>query len=318
MNEIIALGELLIDFTAAGQNAAGIALYARNPGGAPANVLAMAAKLGVSTALIAKVGADALGDYLRDYVGALGIDASCVFSVTDAPTTLAFVHLDARGERSFSFYRDPGADSRLRQADINPACLKQCRVFHFGSVSLTADPARETTLWAAQQAKEGGAIISFDPNYRPLLWRGEAAAQAQIRRALALADIVKISDDELLLTTGCSDPQRGAKALLDAGVSAVIVSLGAEGSLAFTKHASAYAKAYPVQAVDTTGAGDAFWGAVLYRIHNKSLPEIRSLETPMWEDILRFANAAGGLTATGAGAIPAMPDSSAIWRLMRG
>ena len=317
MKEIVALGELLIDFTPAGQNAAGIALYGRNPGGAPANVLAMAAKLGARTALIAKVGADALGAYLQNSVASAGIDASCVFSSADAPTTLAFVHLDARGERSFSFYRDPGADSRLRQAEIDPAFLRETRIFHFGSVSLTTNPARDTTLWAARLARESGAVISFDPNYRPLLWRDEAAAQAQIRSALALADIVKVSDEELCLTTGCMDPQAGAKAVLDAGASAVIISMGPEGSLTFTRNASAYAKAYPVQAVDTTGAGDAFWGAVLYRIRDFTLAEIRNLDQAAWENILRFANAAGGLTATGSGAIPAMPDGEAIRQLMR-
>jgi len=231
INDILAMGELLVDFSPAGENSSGIALYARNPGGAPANVLAMAAKLGSKTALIAKVGNDFFGDYLEQYIGGIGIDTQGLIRDDRVPTTLAFVHINAQHERRFSFYRDPGADSQLTKSDVNPPSLCKCAIFHFGSVSLTNCPVRETTLWAAQQARKNGAIVSFDPNYRPLLWDREVNAQTQIRTAIKLSDIVKISDEELALSTGYENLEDGAQFVLDNGASAVVVSLGARGSV---------------------------------------------------------------------------------------
>jgi fructokinase len=315
MVDILALGELLIDFSPAGINGQGIALYARNPGGAPANVLAMATKLGADTALITKVGNDSFGEYLRDVLLESGVGVRGLVQDAVVPTTLAFVHISPSGERSFSFYRNPGADSRLKIGEVDQEQLRQCRIFHFGSVSLTDNPTRETTLWAAETAKKAGAVVSFDPNYRPLLWRDEAAAEKQILSALRLADIVKISDEELQLSTGYSDPENGAKAVLDTGASAVVISLGAGGSYVRTRKAQVHADAFPVHAVDTTGAGDAFWGTVLYALKERSIQEIRELDAESWMRILRFANAAGALTATASGAIPAMPALDKILRL---
>ena len=316
MHDIVALGELLIDFTPADTSSREIALYARNPGGAPANVLAMASRLGADTALIAKVGVDSFGDYLREVIRGSGVAVRGLVQDQTVPTTLAFVHISPSGERSFSFYRNPGADSQLEIAEVDTEQLESCRIFHFGSVSLTDNPARETTLWAAETAKKAGAMVSFDPNYRPLLWRNEAEAENQIHHALRLADIVKISDEELLLSTGFSDPEDGAKAVLDTGAAAIVVSLGAGGSYVRTQKTQARVNAFPVQAVDTNGAGDAFWGSVLYALKERSINEICEMNAENWTRILRFANAAGALTATAMGAIPAMPDLKAINKLV--
>ena len=194
MYDIVALGESLIDFTPAGINEMGMPLFSQNPGGAPANVLAMASKLGRSTAFVGKVGRDAFGRFLQEHMEKAGIDCSALRRDDRVPTTLAFVQLDEYGDRSFSFYRDPGADVMLRPEEVDDTLLEGCRIFHFGSVSLTKEPCRGTTLWAARRAREAGALISYDPNYRPFLWPSVEAARRALCAALELTDILKVSD----------------------------------------------------------------------------------------------------------------------------
>ena len=213
MYDIVALGESLIDFTPAGINEMGMPLFSQNPGGAPANVLAMASKLGRSTAFVGKVGRDAFGRFLQEHMEKAGIDCSALRRDDRVPTTLAFVQLDEYGDRSFSFYRDPGADVMLRPEEVDDTLLEGCRIFHFGSVSLTKEPCRGTTLWVARRAREAGALISYDPNYRPFLWPSVEAARRALCAALELTDILKVSEEEMCLLTGESTLPGGAEKL---------------------------------------------------------------------------------------------------------
>lgn len=312
MFDVVALGESLIDFTPAGTNELGMALFASNPGGAPANVLAMHAKLGGKTAFIGKVGRDAFGLFLRETMQAAGIDLSGLTMDGTIPTTLAFVQLSATGDRSFSFYRKPGADIMLRRQEVPPELLRNCRIFHFGGVSLTDEPCRGATLWSAQQARQAGALVSYDPNYRPLLWQDEPSAVAQMLSALRLAHLVKVSEEELLLLSGTQNLEAGAAKLRSFGPHVVVVTQGAAGAFVQTSSLSVQRPAYPVATVDTTGAGDAFWGALLFRVGKLAPGSLQTLSVETWADILDFANAAGSLTTTKPGAIPAMPDAEVL------
>ena len=306
MYDVVAMGESLIDFTPAGTSELGMPLFCQNPGGAPANLLAMNAKLGGRTAFLGKVGRDAFGTFLRAHMEAAGIDCSGLQVDARVPTTLAFVQLDEQGDRSFTFYRDPGADLMLRAEEVDPAFLEGCRIFHFGSVSLTGEPCRSTVLWAAQRAREAGALISYDPNYRPFLWPDEETARAQLRAALPLADLLKVSEEELLLLTGETDLSRGAAALQAQGPAVVFVTRGPGGAYFRTPAGERSLPTHAVTAVDTTGAGDAFWGALLSQVPGRGRAALEALDLEAWTRAARVAN------ATAKGAIPAMPDAAAI------
>ncbi len=263
MFDVVALGESLIDFTPNGTNAQGIELFARNPGGAPANVLAMNARLGGKTAFIGKVGKDGFGDFLRQTLVESSIDVSGLVIDEKIPTTLAFVQLDSKGDRSFTFYRNPGADVMLTSAEVNRNLIDDAAIFHFGSVSLTSDPSRTATLEAARYARQQGKLVSFDPNYRPLLWEHPADAVVQMQEGVTLADLLKVSEEEMQLITNESDLARGSQALLEMGPSLVLVSLGAKGAYYRNAVGAGHLPTYDVPTVDTTGAGDAFMGAIL-------------------------------------------------------
>lgn len=318
MYDIVALGEALIDFTPSGVNDMGMQLFARNPGGAPANVLAMNAKLGGKTAFIGKVGKDDFGRFLKDTMRNAGIDVSGVLESGEVNTTLAFVHLKENGDRSFSFYRKPGADVLLRAEEVDARLVTHCRVFHFGSVSLTDEPCRSATLTAAAMAKEAGALISYDPNYRPLLWDSEAHAKAEMRKGLRLADIIKVSEEEMVLLTSERDLTAGAAALAGSHAALVLVTLGPKGAFYYTEGCSGLLPAYDVKTVDTTGAGDAFLGALLYCIGGKNLAEIKAMTSSEWARCIAFCNAAGSLTTAKKGAIPAMPTLAEIEACVKG
>lgn len=307
--DLAAVGELLIDFTPAGMDEQGSVRYARNAGGAPANVLCMAAKLGLKTAFIGKVGADSFGDFLEQTLIGQGIDTCGLVRDAQAFTTLAFVTLSG-SERSFDFCRKPGADMLLRAEELNRDVLTQAKFVHFGSVSLSETPGSLATLRAVHLAKQHGAMISFDPNYRPFLWQDCELARKAILNAAALSDVIKLSEEELELVTGFGIDalEQGAQALLDLGASLILVTLGESGSAAFTKKAQARAAGFAVKAVDTTGAGDSFTGAMLSRLAALSLDEIRNLEATALAELLVFANACGALTVTKFGAIPALPQ----------
>ncbi len=312
MFDIVAIGECLIDFTPSGTNELGMQLFARNPGGAPANVLAMYAKLGGKTAFIGKVGTDDFGEFLKKTMSDAGIDISGLAQTADVPTTLAFVQLNDKGDRSFTFYRKPGADVCLCAEEVDESLLSGCKIFHFGSVSLTAEPSRTATLTAAKKAKQAGAIISYDPNYRPLLWENERCAKDEMLSALPLADIVKVSEEEMTLLTGETELEKGAKVLAQHGASLVLITLGPKGAFYYAPCGSGTLPTYDVKTIDTTGAGDAFLGALLYRIAGKTIEQLGAMTGPEWEQTIAFGNAAGSLTTMAKGAIPAMPTLAQI------
>lgn len=235
MFDVVALGELLVDFTHHGKSENGMRLFEQNPGGAPANVLCALSNLGLNTAFIGKVGKDMHGEFLCSVLEEKGIDTSGVIMAQDAFTTLAFVELSESGERKFSFARKPGADTCLTCDELNHGLLNDCKIFHFGSLSLTNEPSRSATIEAVRIAKKAGAIISYDPNYRAPLWNSKSEAAEVMRSVLDLVDIIKISDEETMLLTGLETHEAAAGYLLGKGVSCVVVTLGKDGAYAAVK-----------------------------------------------------------------------------------
>ena len=317
MYDVVAIGETLIDFTPNGTNEIGMQLFSCNPGGAPANVLTMCEKLGEDTAFIGKVGSDMFGDFLEETMRKAKIEVSGMVRSKDIPTSLAFVQLNRQGDRTFSFYRKPGADICLRPDEVKKELLRNCGVFHFGSVSLTDEPSRTATLESVREAKANGAIISFDPNYRPNLWDGEEHAVREIRQAAALADIIKASDEEMLLLTGERGLKEGTGVLTASGASLVVVTLGPRGAYFRSGCAGGFVPTFDVPTVDTTGAGDAFWGAFLHCVIGKSTRQLREMTGRELNRAVVFANAAGSLATTKKGAIPAMPTLGEIQECVR-
>ena len=317
MYDIVAIGELLIDFAPGGETSDGTALFERNPGGAPGNVLALAAKLGKKTALISKVGEDQFGRFLTEVLKNIHVETKGLVHTKDANTTLAFVHLDKSGDRSFSFYRKPGADMLLDKSEVDVSLVKNCRIFHFGTVSLTDNPSREATLFAVKTAKENGAIISFDPNLRPPLWNSLEDAKSMIEEGLQYAHILKVSNEELEFITGEKELDVGAEYIKDKyGIGVILVTLGPSGCYYKIGEFSGILPAYDVRTVDTTGAGDAFLGAFLYQVI-ESGKELAALEKDKIERMIDFANAAGSLATIRKGAIPAMPTLEELLECQR-
>ena len=315
--DITALGEILIDYTPMPKSPAGMQVFEQNPGGAPANVLACAAKLGRKTAFIGKIGCDMQGEFLRQTLVDAGIDDRGVVSDPNYFTTLAFVSLSPSGERSFAFARKPGADTQLRADELDVELLGQTAILHVGSLSLTDEPARSTTLRAIEAAKAAGAVISYDPNYRPLLWTGEDAAIEQMRSILSSVDIIKISDEETALLTGEAAPEAAAKKLLGQGIPVVMVTLGAHGALVATREGIETVPGFQSDVVDTTGAGDSFWGGVLTCLSESGK---RPGELTLAEAVrfARFGNAVAALCVRKRGAIPAMPAREDVLALLNG
>ncbi len=314
--DVIALGELLVDFTDGGSSARGNALFEANPGGAPCNVLAMLSQLGRRTAFVGKVGADLFGRLLREAIDQAGIDSRSLILDPDAHTTLAFVRNGAEGERTFSFYRNPGADELLRPEELPETMLRQTGVFHFGSLSLTREPARGATQKAAALARTGGALLSFDPNLREALWPSLDAAREQIRWGCGICDILKVAEEELAFLTGCEDPLAGAAELRREfpNVRLLLVTLGQRGSMAFLEERAVWAPTYlQLPAVDTTGAGDTFCGCCLHAVLEYGL---NGLEDRL-EDMLLFANAAASLVTARQGALRSMPSPEKIRQLQK-
>ena len=307
MIDVTAIGELLIDFTPIGQSAQNNPIFEQNPGGAPANVLACLSKLGRKTAFIGKVGADQFGVALKQTLKQVGVSTDGLIIGEGCHTTLAFVHLSDSGDRSFSFYRDPGADLLLTPEEVNKQLIDECKIFHFGSVSMTGEPSRSATLSAVKYAREQGRIISYDPNLRMRLWSSESEAKEVILGAMPYTDILKISEEELLFLTGEKDLQKGSRFLRDTyGLKLILITLGPDGAYVSSKIAQAQAPAYAVKTVDTTGAGDSFTGGFLYcLLQSGKTPE--GLSENDLKEFLAFGNAVGSLTTTNKGAIPALP-----------
>jgi fructokinase len=316
MFDVAALGELLIDFTPYGVSEAGNNLFERNPGGAPANVLVALSKLGKKSAFLGMVGKDQFGIFLRDVLNNNNVDTAGLVLNNKVNTTLAFVHLNEKGDRSFSFYRNPGADMMISESDINYEVIKNSKIFHYGSLSLTDEPARSATLAALKCAKENELVISYDPNLRPPLWKSLDAAKEMINLGMEFADILKVSEEELEFITGIKDFEEGTQVLLNRGVSLVFVTLGEKGCFYRYKGGTGHVAAFRVNAVDTTGAGDGFLGAVLSKLANKSLAKINEMSKDELEGIIKFGNAVGALATTKKGAIPAMPSMEQIEEFM--
>ena len=303
--DIVAIGEVLIDLTQTGTDGAGVPQYAANPGGAPANLAVAAARLGASTALISKVGQDAFGRYLRKVMEENKVDVSALTVDEEQHTTMAVVSVDENGERDFTFYRDPGADSMLLKDEIPLGLLKEARFLHFGSVSLTREPARTTTLCAAETARALGAVITYDPNYRANLWPDRDTAIRRMRKPLDMVDILKISDEELPLLADTDDLEAGTAAQAEHGIRLILVTLGPNGVFYRFGGKTGTVPGVPCTVGDTNGAGDTFFGAFLSRLSRLDGPDC--LTADMLEEMLAFANKAASITTSRRGAIPAMP-----------
>jgi len=306
MYDIVSLGELLIDFTESGRSPAGMRLFEQNAGGAVTNLLCAAAQCGAKTGYIGKVGADMHGAFLKQSLISAGVDVRGLIEADDVFTTLAFVALQPNGEREFSFARKPGADTQLRSEEVDADMLEHTRIFHTGSLSLTQEPVRSATYEAIDRAKAAGAIISYDPNYRASLWGSKDEAIRYMRSLITTADIMKVSDEELPLLTGETDPEQATDVLLDQGVKLVAVTLGAKGAFIRVRSESRLVPGFRSNAIDTTGAGDAFFGGFLYRFlcSEKALKDV-TLEDAA--DYARFGNATASLCVEQRGGIPAMP-----------
>ncbi len=312
MPDIITVGELLIDLTQTFIDDNRVRHYAANPGGAPANVAVAAARLGAKAGFIGKVGRDTFGADLRAVLVRSGVDVSGLYETGEALTTQAVVSVAPSGERSFSFYRSPGADTLLTVDEVAAALADPPKVVHFGSVSLTAEPARSATLAAGELAKQGGALVSYDPNYRANLWPDEETAVAWMKKPLPMVDVLKISDEELPLLTGTDDPEKGTAELAKLGIRLILVTLGSKGVFYRMGEAVGAIGGIKVKVADTNGAGDTFLGALLSRLVLRGEKPLEGLTPGELEEMLSFANRAAALTCTRSGAIPAMPTLAEV------
>ena len=309
MTDITSIGEILIDLTQTGKNDADVPLFAANPGGAPANVAVAAARLGSRTAFIGKIGNDGFGGYLRQVLEENGVDHSGL-QMADSPTTMAIVSVDGTGERSFRFIR--GADCEMVPEDVDEALAQSSKILHFGSVSLTQGVARSATIFTARAAHRAGMLVSYDPNYRPALWRTKRDALEWMSLPLPLVDIIKLSEEELPLLTGSEDLEEGSRALEEQGIRLIMITLGAKGAFCRWQGESFTVPSVPAKVADTNGAGDTFMGAVLSRLCRRGEKPLEDLERGELEEILAFANRAAAITCSRSGAIPAMPTLAEV------
>lgn len=315
MIDVVALGELLIDFAAKSTDDAGYPTMAANPGGAPGNFLAALNAYGRKTAFLGKVGNDAFGHLLLGTLNRAGIETKGILVDDDVFTTLAFVTFDESGDRSFSFARKPGADTQLKWEEIDKSLIDGARVFHFGTLSLTEEPARTATQKAVAYSKAQGKLISCDPNLRLPLWKTQEAAKEQMLWSLHQADVVKISDNEVEFLWGCT-PEAGAEKLLtEFGVGLAMVTLGSDGCLLKTKNASFRAACPKVRPVDTTGAGDIFGGSAMARLLELGKP-IADLTEGDLAYIGIYATTAASLSTEHSGGIPSIPKKAAVLKVI--
>ncbi|PYZ96158.1 aminoimidazole riboside kinase [Alteribacter lacisalsi] len=309
---IVSLGEALIDFIPLdSENTA----FQKSPGGAPANVAVGAAQLGAKTAFLGKVGEDVLGHFLKETLGGYGVHTDRMYFSEEVRTGVVFVTLDAGGERSFDFYIDPSADRFLEEDEVDESLFDDHNLLHFGSISLISEPARSATKKAVRLAQEKGAIVSYDPNLRMMLWDSEEAAREAIISMLGEADVVKISEEELAFITGEREIETGVDALAQYNIPLLLVTMGAEGSHVFINGDHTHVPAMKVDAVDTTGAGDAFVSGMLYQLHMSEKP-IGSLTAKEAGKMARFASVSGALAASTKGAMTALPTLEQVNRIL--
>lgn len=314
--DVVALGELLIDFTENGTSAQGNPVYEANPGGAPCNVLSMLTKLGRKTAFIGKVGRDIFGNRLAAALTEVGIDTANLVMDDEARTTLAFVETFPDGDRDFSFYRNPGADMMLRADEVQEELLRDTKLFHFGTLSMTHEGVREATKRAIDTAKAAGAVISFDPNLREPLWKSLEDAREQVAYGLSKCDVLKISDNEIQWFTGEEDFDAGIRRLREEyDIPLIMLSMGKEGSRAYYKDLRVETAPFlQEKTIETTGAGDTFGGCCLHHVLEYGLD---SLDEEKLRQMLTFANAAASIITTRKGALRVMPEEEEIVSLMR-
>lgn len=314
MPSIITIGEILIDLTQVGSSSSGSPMYVAYPGGAPANVAVAAARLGSDTAFVGKVGNDPFGEQLRRELQENGVDTSCLYTDHSAYTTVSIVRIGKRGERSFHFFRSPGADSLLTQEEAMAGLSGHPKLFHFGSVALTTEPSRSAVFSAAAMAHRLGSLITFCPNYRESLWPSAADAAYMIKRVLPMCDIVRVTGSELELLTGTKDIDKGMEILTSSyGILLALVTVGANGVYYRYRGKTGHIPAVPCNAVDTNGAGDAFFGAVLSALCREDLSGQLPIEK--LEEVIRFGTKAASITCSRHGAIPAMPTYDEVKNL---
>lgn len=314
--DVTALGELLIDFTENGKSDQGNPLFEANPGGAPCNMLAMLKRLGHKVAFIGKVGNDFFGEQLKSAIREVGIDAAYLQMDEEVHTTLALVHTMADGDRDFSFYRNPGADMMLTEAEVPEELIRDSRIFHFGTLSMTHEGVRAATKKALKIAKESGAVISFDPNLRPPLWRSLEDAREQVLYGLGYCDVLKISDNEIQWLTGKEDYTEGVHWIRERfpEIRLILVSMGKEGSRAYYGDVMVEVPAcLNRQTIETTGAGDTFCGCILHYVLERGLERLGQENLG---EMLRFANAAASIVTTRKGALRVMPAKEEVEKLL--
>jgi fructokinase len=311
--EVVCLGELLVDMFPAelGKKLAEVSAFRPKPGGAPANVAVALARLGVHSAFVGKVGDDAFGHHLVNTMNQEGVETRGMRYDAQARTTMAFIANPDPHTAEFLFYRNPGADTRLRIDDLDQDLLQEAKVLHFGSLSLAEEPIRSATLEAVRTVRKAGGLISFDVNFRPTLWPAPEAAYDQVMAMLPLVDLLKVNEVELQLLTGQEDPEAGSQKLLQEGPDACVMTTGARGSFFHVEDGFGFVPAFQVETVDATGCGDAFIAGLLSRL----------ISTGVWRDFLQpdlmrknltYANAVGALTAQTQGVIPALPTAEAL------
>lgn len=312
--DVTAMGEMLIDFTLNGQSEQGNHLFEACPGGAPCNVLAMLNKLGRKTAFIGKVGEDQFGRLLKGTIDELGIETKGLILDKEIHTTLAFVHTFPDGDREFSFYRKPGADMMLTEEEVDYDLIRQSRIFHFGTLSMTDEPVRSATKKALEVAKEAGCLITFDPNLRPPLWNSLDEAKKQMEYGFQYCDMLKISDNEIQFVSGKEDYDEGIRYLQDKyNIPLIFLTMGKDGSRAYYKDMRVERKGFQVKAIETTGAGDTFCGC---SIHGLLTHGLEGLTEEILGDMLTYANAGAALITMKKGAIRSMPEPENITKLI--
>ena len=312
--DVTAMGEMLIDFTLNGQSEQGNNLFEACPGGAPCNVLAMLNKLGRKTAFIGKEGEDQFGRLLKGTIDELGIETKGLILDKEIHTTLAFVHTFPDGDREFSFYRKPGADMMLTEDEVDYDLIRQSRIFHFGTLSMTDEPVRSATKKALEVAKEAGCLITFDPNLRPPLWNSLDEAKKQMEYGFQYCDMLKISDNEIQFVSGKEDYDEGIRYLQDKyNIPLIFLTMGKDGSRAYYKDMRVERKGFQVKAIETTGAGDTFCGC---SIHGLLTHGLEGLTEENLGDMLTYANAGAALITMKKGAIRSMPEPENITKLI--
>lgn len=313
--DVVAIGELLIDFTENGMSAQGNPVLEANPGGAPCNVLAMLKRLGKHVGFVGKIGNDMFGDQLEKAVQEAGIDTAGLKRDKEINTTLAFVHTKEDGDREFSFYRNPGADMMISEEDLEEGLICGCKIFHYGTLSMTHEVCRKATYKAIADAKAAGAVLSFDPNLREPLWSSLDEAKEQILYGMGQCDILKISDNEIQWLTGEEDFDAGVAWIKERfDISLILVSIGKEGSRAYTADQCVEVPAFVQEnTIETTGAGDTFCACILNYVLEHGLKDFSAEEL---KEMLIFANAAASIVTTRKGALRVMPAKEEVEALI--